>query len=123
MDFSDIRWPVYAIAQREAVKVEDGATVVLDHRFLLTGQATDEAGRLTRDMGLLLFSSEENAERCLVRTKTPAGVVATFRDKDQLRDCIQRFKDENYLVVIFNRYSDGHVIEIDLFLSIVERLL
>jgi hypothetical protein len=122
MDFRDIRWPVYALAQREAVEVEGGANVVMDYGFLLIGQVTDGAGRPTTSMAPLLFSSAENAERCLARTKMASYVVATFRDKDQLRDYLQHAKDQGYLLVNFDRFSDGQILEIDLFLSIVERL-
>jgi hypothetical protein len=110
-------WPVYTITQRKAVETKVDVPIVMEQAFLLTGQVLDELGQFTNEMGVLLFSSVENAERCLGRIGRSDCVIATFRNRGYLSSYLKAHVAQGWRWVIFDRYSNGHFFRIEDFVA------
>src|SRR5947209_3120064 len=97
--------PVYALAQREAVERVNGDLIVLDSQLLLTGKIPDESGTITDELGVLLFTRQEFAERCRAKIQKLDSVIATFRGSEHLAECLLDFLNRGCRAVVMNRNS------------------
>ena len=104
---------IFVITHRESVEIENGNPVFIEHGFLVTGPRLDESGRVTNEMGLLFFTSRENAETFLALIPKPEYVIATFRDNEHLRSCLKYYADGQCKWMIRNRFTDEFVIRIE----------